>query len=369
MSQNSPTLTFDSKGSAGPPAIAATPGQHFYFEDADGIARRSMGAYADTTMTDPSTSSLVQPINSSNTRIGLPLATANSYPNDSPVGTALQQSQSRPIILNRPFRSVSEMSYTFTGSPWKNIDFFTPESGYVGLLDTFCVGEPPANGLVAGKVDLNTRQEPVIQALVAGANRDEWYNATTPPTYALPPLTGTEATNVAKKLIQYTQDTTDYWRGPLANLSNLVGRYIGATFPASPSPSVSLGTDWYTYTYSWTSPTTVAGSFTYAGFTGLLDSTVYNDSTLAGSSANYANSVSPVIQRFHEAALRPLVDSGQTRVWNLLIDVVAQTGHYSSSATTLSQFSVDGEKRVWLHVAIDRYTGQILDKQIEVVAQ
>jgi hypothetical protein len=28
---------------------------------------------------------------------------------------------------------------------------------------------------------------------------------------------------------------------------------------------------------------------------------------------------------------------------------------------------VEGEKRYWLHVAIDRFTGQVIDKQIEVV--
>ena len=60
---------------------------------------------------------------------------------NSALGTPTQQSQSRPIILNRPFRSVSEMSYTFTGTPWKNLDFFTPESGDSALLDTFCVNE------------------------------------------------------------------------------------------------------------------------------------------------------------------------------------------------------------------------------------
>jgi hypothetical protein len=28
---------------------------------------------------------------------------------------------------------------------------------------------------------------------------------------------------------------------------------------------------------------------------------------------------------------------------------------------------VEGERRYWLHVAIDRYTGQVVDKQLEVV--
>ena len=89
----------------------STANQQFYFEDADGVARRAMAAYADTTMVDASTSSLAQPITTSPTRIGLPLATANTYAANNAVGTSTQQSQSRPIVLNRPFRSVSEMSY------------------------------------------------------------------------------------------------------------------------------------------------------------------------------------------------------------------------------------------------------------------
>jgi hypothetical protein len=30
-------------------------------------------------------------------------------------------------------------------------------------------------------------------------------------------------------------------------------------------------------------------------------------------------------------------------------------------------FIVEGEQRYWVHVAIDRFTGRVIDKQIEVV--
>jgi len=33
----------------------------------------------------------------------------------------------------------------------------------------------------------------------------------------------------------------------------------------------------------------------------------------------------------------------------------------------LSNFIVEGEQHYWVHVAIDRFTGQVIDKQIEVV--
>jgi hypothetical protein len=57
----------------------------------------------------------------------------------------------------------------------------------------------------------------------------------------------------------------------------------------------------------------------------------------------------------------------QTRTWNLLIDVVAQSGRYPSNASTLAGFLVEGEQHYRVHVTIDRFTGQVIDKQIEVV--
>jgi hypothetical protein len=50
-----------------------------------------------------------------------------------------------------------------------------------------------------------------------------------------------------------------------------------------------------------------------------------------------------------------------------MIDVIAQSGRYPSTANNLAHFIVEGEQRYWVHVAIDRFTGQVIDKQIEVV--
>ncbi len=68
-----------------------------------------------------------------------------------------------------------------------------------------------------------------------------------------------------------------------------------------------------------------------------------------------------------EAALRALSDVGQTRTWNLMIDVIAQSGRYAPNATDVKKFTVKGEKRYWLHVAIDRYTGEVIDRVLEPV--
>jgi hypothetical protein len=56
-------------------------------------------------------------------------------------------------------------------------------------------------------------------------------------------------------------------------------------------------------------------------------------------------------------AARALAEMGQTRTWNLFIDVIAQTGRYAPGTTDITQankFTVEGEKRYWLHVALGR---------------
>lgn len=68
-----------------------------------------------------------------------------------------------------------------------------------------------------------------------------------------------------------------------------------------------------------------------------------------------------------ETISRSLAELSQTRTWGLLIDVVAQSGRYPLTATALPDFVVEGEKRYWLHVAIDRFTGQVIDQQLEEV--
>lgn len=52
-----------------------------------------------------------------------------------------------------------------------------------------------------------------------------------------------------------------------------------------------------------------------------------------------------------------------------MIDVIAQSGRYAPGATNLANFITEGEQRYWVHVAIDRFTGQVIDRQIEVVKE
>jgi hypothetical protein len=68
-----------------------------------------------------------------------------------------------------------------------------------------------------------------------------------------------------------------------------------------------------------------------------------------------------------ECVIRAFTDAGQTRTWNLMIDVIAQSGRYAPGETDLAKFNVEGEQHYWVHVAVDRFTGQVIDKEIEVV--
>jgi hypothetical protein len=71
-----------------------------------------------------------------------------------------------------------------------------------------------------------------------------------------------------------------------------------------------------------------------------------------------------------DSIARVFSETTQTRTWGLLIDLVAQTGHYKPNAANLqTDFIVEGEKRYWLHIAIDRFDGTIVGQQLEEVTE
>jgi Tfp pilus assembly protein PilX len=296
-----------------------------YYADADGVIRRAMGGYVPTTSANPATPP------ASGQPSGLPLKTAHDYSGATP--TPNSEISSRPVLLNRAFRSAADLGVVFSGTPWKNLDVNTPESGATALLDVFSVGGTyDPNGMVAGKVDLNTRQPHVLQAIISGAFADELNPANS--TMA-PPLSPTDALTISTALYNHTSSSAA-GAGPLSNLCDLVGKW------SSPVPAGA----------------SFDGSQSYAGFSGTELTTALN-----------AEPTEQRISRFREAGIRALASSGQTRVWNLMIDLVAQTGRYPASASSLNNFLVEGEQRYWVHLAIDRFTGQVIDKQIEVVKE
>ena len=274
----------------------------------------------------------------------------------------------RPVVLNRPFRSVAEMGYAFRGTPWKNLSFFAPETGDAALLDVFCLTEAPpyslpnnsdvesASPLVAGKVNLNTRQEKVLRAMLAGGAKDELNPL------GAGKLTSQEAGLVAQALVRRTTGTQP-WYGPLTNVSELAGKVFAKDLSTSDVPAsapvytstVPVSKDTPNRNLQATNPNSLSWHFT--GFSADLDPTLF---TASRDSKN---------QRFREASIRALVDGGQTRVWNLMIDLIVQTGRIPNGMNALDRFVKEGESRVWVHLAIDRFTGEILDKQCEWVPE
>jgi hypothetical protein len=68
-----------------------------------------------------------------------------------------------------------------------------------------------------------------------------------------------------------------------------------------------------------------------------------------------------------EAPVRALAEVSSVRTWTFLVDIVAQSGRFSGTGTGPGDFMVEGEKRLWVHVAIDRFTGEIVGMQTEAV--
>lgn len=314
-SENSVRRTFQSDGSGGNALLR-------YTVDPDGIPRRAMGGYWSDTANGG-----VTPSANPSVKLGLPMVTGNY--------------NSRPTILHRPFRTVAELGYAFRDSPWGNISFSFPESGDSALLDVFCINETSSpTGLVAGRVNLNTRQVPVIQALISGAllDKDDLSN---------PVVSSTIAGALAAQLIDRTGGGSPK---PLTNRADLVGAWTFGSDPDAAKASIS----------SRLSSGAMDPDLYYSGY-----------STDIGKVTGVPQAMS-LIPRQRESVIRALSNVGTARVWNLMIDIVAQSGRYPPGATTaadLPKFIVEGEQRYWVHVAIDRYTGKILDKQIEVVKE
>jgi hypothetical protein len=215
----------------------------------------------------------------------------------------------RPVMMNRPFRSVGEMGYAFRDQPFRTLSFSSASSPDAGLLDLFSTNDyTNSSGTRGGVISLNSRQAPALAGVLTGTVTREHTPRGTggapPPTPV--PLASPSANNVATNL------TLSTIANPVVNRAGLLN--LIANLPDS---------------------------------TGLGPSTAKTE---------------------RESVARALGEVDQTRTWNLLIDVIAQSGRYPPNATNLQNgFVVAGEQRFWVHVAIDRFTGKVIDKQIEVV--
>jgi hypothetical protein len=225
------------------------------------------------------------------------------------------------ISVNRPLRSVGEFSYGYNLLDAINnhngvnylSDFKDPYDSVTNpdpaLLDFFTYNAAPVR---SGIVSLNTRQPPVLAAILKGAiynknNNDASYTTGVVGTPDVNTVSANlDATKAAKDIVNAAAVTPALSRADIARLAS-AGVVITSPFTSD--------------------------------------------------------------EEARDTIARALSEVVQTRTWGLLIDLVAQTGHYAPNAAGLADFIVEGEKRYWLHVAVDRFDGTIVGQQLEEVTE
>ena len=212
------------------------------------------------------------------------------------------------VLLNRRFENVGEFGYAYnpaSTTPSKTLDFASATSKDRAILDFFTYNEASPR---AGIVNLNTRNIPVLASIIRGAwVHDPGAEATPPPDPAYL-VSQTDALTAAQAIVQETTNTPALTRADVARLA-------------------------------------AVGAAALHGVTGAPD------------------------DERKQTIARALADTGQARTWNLMIDVIAQTGHYGPNAQDLTAFIPEGEKRYWLHIALDRDSGNVLGTQLEEVVE
>jgi hypothetical protein len=347
-----------SPGSAGPPITPATPG-HWQYVGSSGITMRdripafttspdffqllnyamngtnsddsahvfttlSIGAalidqYDDSALADPATGTTTTMIEyNGGWAMGLENidpARPSPSPQPSPFPGPFGMSPTPPpfvanyAMLNRPFRGVGEFGYAFRASAGPTA---TPETPKTIDFATATSTDGPILDLFtynnaslrAGSVNLNTQNIAVIAAIVKSAITNE-------------------------------------------STSAVVGLAASNNAAASPTQLPTLG---------------IVGD--PVNGTMVRPATGRQDIVRLVSAAG--NTIGST-EEAKETVARALSEVSQTRTWVLMIDLVAQSGRYPPNATTLANFIVEGERRYWLHVAIDRFTGEVIDQQLEAV--
>jgi len=225
----------------------------------------------------------------------------------------------RRIVLNRPFVSPRDLGYVFREQTWKSLDFFSRFSADLGLLDLFSVDESDEQTpVVAGKVSLNSRRPEVIEAVLSGANQQ--LGDVRPASAGLIQIGGSGPTlpggktiiNPATVAAGIVAETT---LNPISYAGDLVPRVLGKEIP--------------------------------------------------GTAADVLAGVQTKPER--EAAIRALAGIGDTRTWNVMIDLVVQTGSFPPQVTEARDFVVSAQRRAWVHVAMDRMTGEVVATEREWV--
>ena len=225
-------------------------------------------------------------------------------------------------VISHFFATVGEFGYgidtSTAGLP--TLDFSSPNYQDAPVLDFF--GYNPISSAYprAGIVNLYTRNAPVLAAILSRTFKKD--PGPTPSPAASPVVSASEAMNAANAIVTETKNVLagSPGYGPVTQAD--LTRAIAARLAAAGGGAIGSSTE------------------------------------------------------EKESVARALAEMGQTRTWNLLIDVIAQTGKYKPNAPDLtgSNFVVEGEKRYWLHIALSRDlnadgTVDVLGTQLEEVSE
>jgi hypothetical protein len=177
------------------------------------------------------------------------------------------------------------------------LDFSSPNFPDAAVLDFFCYNPISSAYPRAGIVNLYTRNAPVLAAILSQTLKTDAAANNNPPS---PVVSTSEAMAAANSIVQEAQNV-------------------------------------------------LAGSSTY----GPVTQTDMTRAIAARLVAAGGSAIGTTTEQ-KQAIARALAEVGQTRTWNLFIDVIAQTGHYGPNAQNLTDFIPEGEKRYWLHIALGR---------------
>ena len=227
-----------------------------------------------------------------------------------------------PIVIDHAFSTTAELGYGLkTEENFAPLDLHTSGSNESALLDFFTYNPVDHSYPRLGIVNLNTKNVPVLAAILQMALKKDFDTYPAPSPSPTPAITHSEAMAAAQAIV------------------NATGAAGGA--------AVNRG-----------------------------DITRLTDAVVAAGAISVA-SLNPGEEqdKGKESITRALSEVGQARTWNLFIDVVAQTGKYKPNAPDLSgsNFIVEGQKRYWLHIALGRdlMSGQVdvLGTQLEEVVE
>jgi hypothetical protein len=215
------------------------------------------------------------------------------------------------VLLNRRFENVGEFGYGYNPASTtasKTLDLFFTTSNNRAILDFFTYN---AAGNRAGILNLNTRNGPVLASIIRGA----WLNdqrGEALPNPATDLVLRTDALEAAQAIVRET--SPELGGSPVLTRADVV--------------------------------------------------------RLAKKAADALPGVLKVSDEKKQTMARALAEVGQARTWNVMIDVIAQTGNYAPGTANLTdptKFIIQGEKRYWLHIALDRDDGTVLGSQLEEV--